>query len=330
MIRRTFDTVAKIAAFVVILEPLWMLLPFAGFLYGSILNLEFLKSDCCTIKLLYFVLPVQTFMPLAIVLIGIGIIGFIIGVFQIYLSKAKKSGLVRNGLYKKFRHPQYTALIIFSIGFLLLWGRVVAFIGFFIMIFLYYMLAKKEEQICIEEFGQDYKDYMLRTWSLFPGDMVFSFLGRQISKIIPNKPLRLIVSFILFMSFGLALCAGILEYRFSTMNDIPYSKTCIEINGKSRDFILIEGFSKHINKFYSGNKDIFFEEINESISSSDKMSTALEDFEGDNFNTILYFIISRTVREKKDYYQNGMYDAMFLLINSKKQTKRNSYINSIV
>ena len=28
--------------FIFVLEPLWMLLPFAGFLYGSVLNLDFL------------------------------------------------------------------------------------------------------------------------------------------------------------------------------------------------------------------------------------------------------------------------------------------------
>ena len=114
--RRILDFIAKIGIVIILLEPVWMLLPFAGFLYGSILNLEFLQSYHFTVWLLYFIFPVQTFFPLAWALILIGCTLFLIGAFQIYMAKFRKSGMVKKGVYKKFRHPQYTGLAIFCIG----------------------------------------------------------------------------------------------------------------------------------------------------------------------------------------------------------------------
>ena len=90
-----------------------MLFPFAGFLYGSVLNLEFLKNSYHTIWLLYFVFPVQTLAPIAFVLIFAGLVIFIAGAYKIYSAKIRKSGLVKTGVYEKFRHPQYTGLTLF-------------------------------------------------------------------------------------------------------------------------------------------------------------------------------------------------------------------------
>jgi protein-S-isoprenylcysteine O-methyltransferase Ste14 len=93
---------------------------------------------------------------------------FFIGAFQIYAEKIRQSGLVTRGIYSRLRHPQYTGLILFCIGFLLLWGRFVTYILFFIVVLLYYLLAKKEEQDCLDRFGQEYADYMKNSSFLFP------------------------------------------------------------------------------------------------------------------------------------------------------------------
>lgn len=61
-----------ITAFV-ILEPLWMLTPFVGFLYGSVLNVDFLESSKTSLWLLLFVFPPRRFMVIGLFLVTIGI-----------------------------------------------------------------------------------------------------------------------------------------------------------------------------------------------------------------------------------------------------------------
>ena len=157
---RVAETGLKIITFLVVLEPIWMVLPFAGFLYGSVLPIELLNRSMATSWLVHFVFPAHTFFPLGLILIAVGLLIFLVGMIQIYSAKLFKKGLVTSGIYKKFRHPQYTGLAVLCIGFLLTWGRFVAYILFFVMMFLYYFLAKREEHNCLKEFGKEYEDYI--------------------------------------------------------------------------------------------------------------------------------------------------------------------------
>ncbi|HOD84386.1 MAG TPA: hypothetical protein PKG77_23440 [Phycisphaerae bacterium] len=50
----------KVLTLFVILEPIWMLLPFAGFLYGSVLQIQTLNRNPQTAWLTHFVFPVLT------------------------------------------------------------------------------------------------------------------------------------------------------------------------------------------------------------------------------------------------------------------------------
>ena len=45
---RLADILLKIGAFFIILEPIWMLLPFAGFLYGSVMPIQKLSRNITT------------------------------------------------------------------------------------------------------------------------------------------------------------------------------------------------------------------------------------------------------------------------------------------
>jgi len=257
-VKRILDYLIKIGVTVIILEPLWMLLPFAGFLYGSVLNLEFLKNSHYTIWLLYFIFPVQTLMPFSLSLTVIGFLIFIIGAFRVYSAKIRKTGLVKTGLYKKLINPQYTGLILFAFGFLLMWGRFIAYIAFFLMIFLYYLLAKKEQQLCLDQFGKEYENYMRTSYFLFPGEKIFSNIGHLFSGLILQKHLRIIISFVLLMSIGIAACSGILAIRNATMENIPFSKTKISTAaGKEMNVIMVEGFRHHIKKFKISDDRIF-------------------------------------------------------------------------
>ena len=168
--KRAGAVVLKVLGFFVIFEPIWMLLPFAGFLYGSVLRIESLGRHPATAWLTHFVFPVLTGGWLGPVLAAVGTGLFLAGAGQIYWAKFRRMGLVSRGLYRFVRHPQYIALTLFSVGILLTWGRAITFLAFFLMMFLYYHLARSEERNCLRLFGATYERYRERTSFLIPGD----------------------------------------------------------------------------------------------------------------------------------------------------------------
>lgn len=215
------DILLRIAAFFIILEPAWMLLPFAGFLYGSVMHIQTLSQNPYTAPLVYFVFPTHTLFPLGLLLIPAGFLLFLIGAFQVYYGKLRRRGLIRTGIYRKFRHPQYLALTIFGIGIILTWGRLITFIAFFIMLWLYYFLARREERHCRELFGPEYDRYRAETWFLLPGaDRPLAAARRFYPARIPAGG-RILLSFLLVL--GLATGGGLLimEIRAATRQSIP-------------------------------------------------------------------------------------------------------------
>ncbi len=158
-----------VVAWLVVLEPLWMLLPFAGFLYGSVLPVQALSQHPATIWLVEFFLPTHTLFPLGLLLILAGGGLFLVGAGQVYLAKVRRAGLVTTGLYRLVRHPQYAALTLFGWGVLLTWGRVVTALSFGLMLWLYNLLAHREEAECLARFGEAYRAYRERTAFVLPG-----------------------------------------------------------------------------------------------------------------------------------------------------------------
>lgn len=77
--------------------------------------------------------------------------------------------LIQTGPYKKIRHPMYTHfwLLIISQG-LILNNYLVLIYGILAWGILYFLRVKKEEEMMVEEFGNEYKKYMKKTGRLFP------------------------------------------------------------------------------------------------------------------------------------------------------------------
>lgn len=188
--RRVAEAGLKILGLFVILEPVWMLLPFAGFLYGSVLQIETLGHHPSTAWLTHFVFPVLTLGWLGPVLVVVGFGLFLVGAGQIYWAKIRKSGLVTRGFYRFVRHPQYVSLILFGVGILLTWGRAITFLAFFVMMVLYYYLAKSEERSCLRRFGPEYERYRERTPLLIPGDRLLRPLVARLPRVGLPVPLR--------------------------------------------------------------------------------------------------------------------------------------------
>jgi hypothetical protein len=74
----------------------------------------------------------------------------------------------RGGLYALARHPQYLGLAILGLGAFVVRPRVLVLIMYVTMVFLYGLLARREEARCLEKFGGAYREYRSRTGMFFP------------------------------------------------------------------------------------------------------------------------------------------------------------------
>ncbi len=73
-----------------------------------------------------------------------------------------------SGIYRKIRHPQYIAFIIIMVGFLLQWPTIPTLVMFPILVYVYIRLARKEEKMALDEFGEAYANYMRTTPAFIP------------------------------------------------------------------------------------------------------------------------------------------------------------------
>ncbi len=86
--------------------------------------------------------------------------------YTVEIQKGHK--LVTTGPYKRVRHPLYTGTLLFMIGQMLVADNWLFLLLLLLMIPGFYVRVKNEEQMLIEEFGDEYRDYMKRTGRLVP------------------------------------------------------------------------------------------------------------------------------------------------------------------
>ncbi len=81
----------------------------------------------------------------------------------------KEQQLVTSGIYAQIRHPIYAAMWLWGLAQLLMLANVVA--GPATLIFfgiVYFRRVPREEQMMIDHFGDDYRQYMQRTGGVIP------------------------------------------------------------------------------------------------------------------------------------------------------------------
>lgn len=94
---------------------------------------------------------------------------FLLSVAWSVLHKVQQAGsLATTGWYARCRHPQYIAFIMIMFGFLLQWPTLPTVIMFPILVVVYMRLAKREEQMALDEFGEEYRRYMDTTPAWIP------------------------------------------------------------------------------------------------------------------------------------------------------------------
>lgn len=83
------------------------------------------------------------------------------------IHKARDT-MVTDGIYARVRHPQYLGILLVTSGFLLQWITIPTAIMFPILVWMYYRLAKREEQDMESSFGIDYLNYKSRVPMFLP------------------------------------------------------------------------------------------------------------------------------------------------------------------
>jgi protein-S-isoprenylcysteine O-methyltransferase Ste14 len=207
------------------LEFLFMISPFALYFYssyGGVLN--FFHRWPATAWLTGFFLPhvsmttspfLDSLKPWGFRLAGLGLLIFLAGIVQIYGAKLLRRPEVTGGLYRISRHPQYLALSILGFGVLLIWPRFLVLIAFVTMLFLYYILARWEEQQCLEKYGDSYREYM---------NNVGFFGPAWLTSWIPSppawarRPVAVVAFYVLAVVVAVAVGRGLRDYSLSRVS----------------------------------------------------------------------------------------------------------------
>lgn len=112
----------------------------------------------------------------------IGILLFAAGVFLRYwgiihlkaqftrhVTVQEGDGIVSSGPYRKMRHPLYTALLLVAVGMALFFQSIIfAVIGGLLVGWTLVRRMEGEEAMLIEQFGEDYREWMQRRARLIP------------------------------------------------------------------------------------------------------------------------------------------------------------------
>jgi len=216
----------SLAYFLVGLEVLFMITPFALYfygVYGPVLDL--LSASRLTAWTTEFFLPHMVFVadPLLIAiswlqaLFVLGLSLFLLAAIPLYYGRLTGKGVVSFGPYSRIRHPQYLSLAISGFGLLLYWPRFIVLIFYVTMLFVYYLLARNEEWRMRREQPGSYEAYMAGTWMFLPGEPGGRLFRRLFGAIRPR-------GLGLFVAYGAALAlslAAAFALRGRTLEHLP-------------------------------------------------------------------------------------------------------------
>ncbi|HWU38323.1 MAG TPA: methyltransferase [Candidatus Acidoferrum sp.] len=211
---------AIVLYFIIALEFLIMISPFAGLFY-SVFNplLVAAGSHPATRWLSAFFLPHMVVPPNALlqfirilgsVLLVLGMATFLVCAVQVYAHKLLSKGAALKGLYAVMRHPQYLALGLTGLGLSILWPRFLVVVLWLVMMLLYYLLAVDEERRMLKAYPETYAAYRERTGMFLPQ----SFEQR----VMPRTGAGKVASFILVWALVLG---GAFAFRAYTVNHLP-------------------------------------------------------------------------------------------------------------
>jgi protein-S-isoprenylcysteine O-methyltransferase Ste14 len=229
-INRLTANSAIVLSFVVALEIVIMISPFAVFFYTVFdpfllaLNQSVITRWQTAFFHPHMVVPPNGF------LIGLRILGsvlfiggmliFLVCAGQVYLGKLLKKGTATKGLYVFIRHPQYVGLAFAALGLAIMWPRFLTLFLLSVMLLLYYILAKDEERRMINRFGEGYAAYMNRTGMFVPLSVEKLFIkNRNLQKALSLKKVGLI-----FLGLVIVIVGSGFVVRAYTIRHLPFEQ----------------------------------------------------------------------------------------------------------
>ncbi len=245
---------------IIALEIFIMISPFAAYFYsfyGPLVN--YLYMSKYTFWLTEFFLPHFVFIrePFMLILGAVQLITFFSGIalfmyaaIPLYYNKFRRKGVLTKGIYYRIRHPQYLGLGIAGFGLLLYWPRFLILILYISMLFVYYLLAKNEEQRMIRNYGMAYINYMNGVPMFLPKE-----IGGRIYKIffggIKSKALGILMLYVITVVISVFLA---IKMRSIVIDKIP----TFEVDGLSVVSVLPESEDviAQVFKLIKGNETV--------------------------------------------------------------------------
>jgi protein-S-isoprenylcysteine O-methyltransferase Ste14 len=90
------------------------------------------------------------------------------GMKAVFGTRRTEPSVINSGVFRIVRHPIYTGAILFYLGASLITLSLASALFLIPIIGFYIWIAKFEESILKEQFGQDYLNYQKKTGMLFP------------------------------------------------------------------------------------------------------------------------------------------------------------------
>jgi protein-S-isoprenylcysteine O-methyltransferase Ste14 len=124
---------------------------------------------------LWFHLPFPSLIRWVGVILGISTLPLIIWIhralgryYAAELRVIDEHAIITEGPYSWVRHPMYTVFILITLSILFLIANLFVTIFALLIIIMLYPISKREEQMLITQFGDQYRDYMQRTGRFLP------------------------------------------------------------------------------------------------------------------------------------------------------------------
>jgi protein-S-isoprenylcysteine O-methyltransferase Ste14 len=191
-----FATVMFFLAGLGVLNVVWMPVLDISFDAGQLGDIVYLPYRL--LRSLFLKMGVDIHYPLVYLLVGLGLLLFIMGTFTWFVSRQKKKHMADFWVYRISRHPQYLGWIVWSYGMLLAlmrvqypkrsWG-IAASLPWLLSAMIIIGVAFLEERKMKKQLGEQYEEYTRKTPFLFPLPRFISGLFTVPSRLLFKKKL---------------------------------------------------------------------------------------------------------------------------------------------
>jgi hypothetical protein len=132
------------------------------------------------------------------------------------------------------------------------------------------------------------------------------------------------------MAIGIGSCITVISIRLNSMQGIDFSQIEMSLTDSQTskgglDLIFIKGFFHHLMPSSETESERLFDRALHTFAESQQMKNTLNEVGLEEVNTLLCFLLARTVQEKKPYYGKGKGDIFVIFLNSPKPLDRNTF-----